>query len=59
MYDVICAKCLKEFEVDFLEDIVCPNCKNNNFYWDSYFCYDEDGNIEDECFFIIQEEYYV
>jgi len=50
--DIRCPSCKHVYKVEWLKDLTCPNCGNNTLYWDSCFMYDEDGNIEDEWFFV-------
>lgn len=55
-YELNCPKCDNEIEASFLEDVSCENCGFDKFFWDSYFAYGRDGEIEDEIFFVNWEE---
>ncbi|MFA6089711.1 MAG: hypothetical protein WC755_07665 [Candidatus Woesearchaeota archaeon] len=50
-----CPNCDEEFIAYEWENITCPKC-GRTAYWDSYFSYGTDGEIEDEFAFVDWEE---
>ena len=46
--EINCHFCDYEFEVELWLNIICPKCKSEDMFWDSYLIYDDEGFIIDE-----------